>query len=177
MMSVISGNTDKLGILYERYKTPLYGYFFKLTGGDRASSEDLVQNVFYKALRYKHSFKGTGEFAKWLFSIAHNIGIDHLRKESRSFHSTLDEGRHEGGYINDSLEKKQDRELLFSALAKLNEDDRELLILSKIKCLKYSEIAEIYNCTESALKTRVFRALNRLKKVFYQFENIGHERK
>ncbi|MDT8401400.1 MAG: hypothetical protein RQ743_06875 [Bacteroidales bacterium] len=48
MMEVVDGNIDRFGILYERYKTPVYGYFYKLTSGDSQASEDLPHNVFLK---------------------------------------------------------------------------------------------------------------------------------
>ena len=177
MLKVIDGDIDKLGVLYERYKNPLYGYFFKLTRGDRDASEDLVHNVFYKVLKYKHSFKGTGKFSKWLFSIAHNLGIDYLRKESCKYYNELDESRINLSYELNSLEKEQDLNLLNRAMDRLNDDDRELIILSKIKGIKYTEIAEIINSSENAVKTRVFRTLNKLREHFYELENMSYERK
>lgn len=177
MLKVIDGDIDKLGLLYERYKMPMYGYFFKLTSGNRDASEDLVHNVFYKALKYKHSFKGRGEFSKWLFSIAHNIGIDYLRKDKGRYTEEINDDRISGCYEDKGIEKQQERELLFCSLEKLEANDRELLILSKIKCLKYSEIADMLNSTESAVKTRAFRALKKLRKIYYKLENVSYERK
>jgi RNA polymerase sigma factor (sigma-70 family) len=80
MAQVIAGEIEKMGILYERYKKPLYAYFFKLTSGDSQASEDLVHTVFYRVIRYRTSFTGVGTFSKWLFRIAHNAGLDHNRK-------------------------------------------------------------------------------------------------
>ena len=177
MIKVINGDVDKFGVLYERYKTPLYGYFFKLTKGDISSSEDLVQGVFYKALKYKHSFKGTGEFSKWLFSIAHNLGIDHLKKRSQRNTSEINEDRIESPGYENRMEKEEEINHLYYALDKLDEAERELLIMSKIKCIRYKEIAEIHNSTESAIKTRVFRSLKRLKEIYYQLENSSYEKK
>lgn len=175
MMKVIGGDIDKLGILYERYKTPLYSYFFKLTKGDVLASEDLVHGVFYKALKYKHSFRGSGEFSKWLFSIAHNLGIDHVRKKSR-FRTTEIIESLTGGGDNRDIERSEAIDHLYIALDKLEETERELLVMSKIKCLKYKEIALIHNCSECAIKTRVFRSLKRLKEIYYQLENSEYEK-
>ncbi len=83
MIQAIAGDLDKFGILYERYKIPLYSYFYKLTGGRDQSCEDLVHTVFYRVLKYKNQFKGEGSFAGWLFVIAHNVGIDYHRNEKR----------------------------------------------------------------------------------------------
>ena len=69
MQAVIAGDIDRLGMLYEKYKNPLFSYFFKLTKGDHAASEDLVQIVFQRVLKYKHRYNGTGLFVSWLFSL------------------------------------------------------------------------------------------------------------
>lgn len=176
MMRVIDGDVGEFGVLYERYKRPVYGYFLKLTRGDQASSEDLAHNVFYKALRYKHSFKGTGSFAKWIFSIAHNIGIDHIRRIKREITNTdLSEyfGQH---YVNNDLEKTEGLIILDRAMRQLNDEDMEILLLGKIKELRYSEIAAITGSTESAVKTRICRALKKLKDIYVKLETTGYER-
>jgi RNA polymerase sigma-70 factor (ECF subfamily) len=66
MSRVIAGEINEMGLLYEKYKKPLYAYFFKITSGNNQASEDLVHTVFYRAIRYKSSFSG-GSFINWLF--------------------------------------------------------------------------------------------------------------
>lgn len=177
MMAVVGGDTGKFGILYERYKKPMYGYFFRLTSGDMHISEDLSHQVFVKALKYKHSFKGTGTFAKWLFSIAHNLGIDYLRKSNRYRSEEYNaETSIEDAYEMDDIERQENLSLLNSALNSLSDDDREILLLAKIKELKYSEIAELTGYSETAIKTRVFRALQRLTKIFKEIQISDYER-
>ena len=53
MLAVMSGDIDRLAIIYEKYKRPLFSYFYKVTGGNRPASEDLVQIVFHRVLKYK----------------------------------------------------------------------------------------------------------------------------
>jgi len=177
MMEVVGGKTDRFGILYERYKAPIYGYFFKLTSGDSQTSEDLSHNVFYKALKYKYSFKGTGTFAKWLFSIAHNLAIDHLKKKSRSVQRELSQkDLVEESNEQHVIQKNEELSILREALKMLDFESRELIVLSKIKCLKYIEIADMLNCTEGAIKARVFRALKKLREVYVTLEMTYYER-
>jgi RNA polymerase sigma factor (sigma-70 family) len=85
MSRVINGETEMMGILYERYKISVYSYFFKITCGDREASEDLVQTVFYRAIRYRHSFTGQGSFANWLFRIARNVGLATTGRKTHAF--------------------------------------------------------------------------------------------
>jgi len=170
MAAVIAGDPEKLGILYERYKMPLYSYFYKFTGGNKHSSEDLVHTVFYRILKYKEQFRGNGTFVGWLFTIAHNVGIDYNRSEGRKprVSDALPELQ---TAPSDQIQRDEESVMLLKALGKLKADDREVLILSKMDCLKYSEIASILHCNENAIKARVLRALNRLKQVYLGLEN------
>jgi len=177
MTHVIAGEIDKLGVLYEKYKKPLYAYFFRFTGGDYHASEDLVHNVFYRVIRYKTSFRGQGSFASWLFRVAHNTGIDYHKKNRYT-----DNTRVEVGAIravmdeNSGPEKEEQIATLQKALDKLGSFERELIILGKINCLRYKEIADILNITESNVKVRIFRALRKLKDIYIKLENTENEK-
>ncbi len=76
---VKSGEIDRLGLLFERYKKPLFGYFYR-TFHDKETSEDLVQNVFIRILKYRSKFTGYGKFSSWMYRIAHNVSVDYYRK-------------------------------------------------------------------------------------------------
>jgi RNA polymerase sigma factor (sigma-70 family) len=171
MTEAIAGNLDKLGILYERYKMPLYSYFYKLTGGQGQSSEDLVHNVFYRVLKYRNQYKGEGSFAGWLFSIAHNVGIDFHRNEKREVFQHVEiRDTHSWTEESSDLEKEEKSVMLLKALSKLRNEEREILILSKQDCLKYKEIADILNCNENAVKIKIFRALKKLRDIYLKLE-------
>ena len=176
MIRVIDGDVGEFGVLYERYKRPLYGYFFKLTHGDQSSSEDLVHSVFYKALKYRNSFKGTGSFAKWIFSIAHNLGIDHQKKAGQVVLDNEFNNYQLGHHVNNDLEHVESLKILNKAMARLEPEDLEILLLGKIRELRYSEIAEITGSTESAVKTRICRALKKLRVIYVKLETTKYER-
>jgi len=171
MIAVINGKLDSLGVLFEKYKEILLSYFLKVTKGDRSTAEDLVQNVFHRILKYKNLYKGTGNFIGWLFSIARNCGIDYHRNKNYSY--STDEYEYnlpQEGNIEESITKKEQIDALYQSLDKLEPLDREVLILGKIDGLKYKEIAEILECTESAVRVRIFRALKKLKDVYLKLE-------
>lgn len=177
MLRVIAGETGEAAILYERYKRPLYAYFFKLTCGDNQSSEDLVHTVFYRAIRYSASFTGQGSFASWLFRIAHNAGIDHNRKTSRiNSYDAESFAVPDNNSGSTDLEKKEQLVILGDAMRRLKPEEREVLVMGKIDCLKYRDIADILNTTENNVKIRIFRALKRLKEVYEKLENTGYEK-
>jgi len=79
LAKVRDGDPEKLGLLYERYKRPLLGFFIGMVR-DRELGEDLVQNTFVRILKYKHLFRGDGDFRTWMFHIARNVKNDHFRK-------------------------------------------------------------------------------------------------
>lgn len=168
MMKVRDGDLDKLGLLFERYNRRLFGFFYRLTHR-RDISEDLVQGVFERILKYRESYNGDGAFSTWIFQIARNLHIDHYRKYSKT--DTQDDFSNWDSLIADDSEIKlksedeRNRLLLKRALDQLDEEKKQTLILSRFQGFKYKEIAEIMDCTESAVKVRVFRGINELKEI------------
>jgi len=79
MLQVRDGAGETLGVLFHRYQTPLFNFYSKLTG-DRALSEDLVQEVFLRILKYRQSYCPGTPFRAWVYQIARNARIDHFRK-------------------------------------------------------------------------------------------------
>jgi RNA polymerase sigma factor (sigma-70 family) len=174
MLKVKNGDIDKMGLLYERYHRQLYRFLFNMTR-QKELSEDMVQNIFLRILKYPDGFTGFGEFKTWMYHIARNTVYDHFRKVKRTpQHSDVMEfeERLEGGQQTDAqLEKEQELEKLEKAMGKLSNENRELLILCRFQELKYHEIAKILNTTEGAIKVRVHRALNLLKSNYLEIEN------
>lgn len=172
MNKVKEGDLDKLGLLFERYKKPLFGFFYGLNR-DGELSEDLVQNVFFRILKYRYLFRGEGDFRTWMFHIARNVNNDHFRKNKLNAKDSLETWQDRlGSDENRSTEIQQDEEMqiLSMAMDRLPEDKREILLLSKFQDKKYKEIGEIIGCTEGAVKVKVFRALQELKEVYKKLE-------
>jgi RNA polymerase sigma factor (sigma-70 family) len=174
MFLVKTGDLDKMKLLFERHHRLLYSFLYNMTYNKEAS-EDMVQNVFYRVLKYRHTFTGRGDFVIWMFHLGRNVLKDHIRKIKRA-------GRHydlnivsfnEAGDVSpdEQLAKKQDQHRLYQAMKKLSDDEREILTLSKFQELKYFEIAQILNITESAVKVRVHRAFNHLKNIYLKMES------
>jgi RNA polymerase sigma-70 factor (ECF subfamily) len=140
-------------------------------------SEDLVQNVFLRLLKYPDSFKGFGEFRTWMYHVARNVLYDHYKKDGKApVSNDLDdyEGRLQGDPDPENLmEKKEELEKLEKAMQLLSVENRELIVMCRFQELRYSEIATILNTTEGAVKVRVFRALGQLKTNFLRIEKVG----
>lgn len=166
MARMAAGSPESLATLFERHHGALFGFYVRMTG-QRPLSEDLVQEVFLRVLRYAGSFHPDAAFKPWFYRIARRVHLDHRRRPE---HPDLDldllpastEGPHA------LAERLQDHDRMERALAALPEAKRELLLLSRDPDLSYAELAGIYGCTEGALKVRVHRALQELRASFLQ---------
>lgn len=164
MSKVATGNLDLLKILFERHHVHVYNFLYKMSR-DKMLSQDITQEVFYKLMKYRTSYNN-GKFVSWLFTIARNCLKTHFRKNNEN-HEDVDDYNFK---LTADEEKTEDYSHLQKALAKLEASDRELLILNRFQEIKYAELAEIVGSTPGAVKTKVSRALKKLKTIY--FENI-----
>lgn len=165
MLHVRNGVGEMLGVLFNRYQVPLFNFYCKLTG-DREASEDLVQEVFYRILKYRHTFRPGTSFRTWMYHIARNARLDRMKKQRPE--TELETEMTATVVPIDSFEQEQETVLLHRALAQLAADKREVLVLSRFQDLKYPEIAQLLGCEVGAVKVRVYRALRELRQIFHQ---------
>jgi len=166
MLATCHGDVRKIGELFERHQRPLFNYYLRMTG-DRAASEDLVQDVFFRMLRHRQTYKEGAPFQAWMYRIARNTWIDAFRKTKREVGLDREHDDTPDGSLSpaDRVAANQETDLLRRALAALPEDKREVLILSRYQNLKYDEIARLLDCGVGAVKQRVFRAIRELREV------------
>lgn len=173
MLKVRSGDLDKMALLFQRHHRPLYGFLFHMTR-HREASEDLLQNVFYRMLRSRHTFTGDGEFRTWMYCIARNVVKDHLKKSRRSPDSydaaDLAERISATTRTDETLERRLEIKALQQALNELSPESREVLLLSRFQDLRNEEIARVLDISVGAVKVRIHRAINQLKELYIQTE-------
>lgn len=173
MLKVKEGDLNRMGLLFERYHRELFGFLYHMSGNPDAS-EDMVQTVFYRMLKYRHTFTGEGSFRTWMYHLARNVLADSAQQNKRSAQQYDVQAYAEriggGPLADESLQKEQELALLQGALARLSPDHREVLVMSRYQELKYEEIARVLNTTEGAVKVRVHRAMNELKKIYLNSE-------
>ena len=169
MQEVKDGKVEKLAILFERYHVMLYNFFLRLTG-NRNISEDLVQDVFFRILKYRASYQPQGKFTIWMYQIARNAHVDYLRKQKDE--APLEQGWDQvlsrEALPEEKLETSQEIAWVRQALDKLSLKKKEILLLSRFQNLKYREIAELLGCQEGSVKTTVHRALKELGKFYFE---------
>ena len=166
MLRVRDGDIDKLGVLFDRHHKLLFNFFLRLTSS-REASEDLVQDVFFRMLKYRYTYRGNSQFSFWMFQIARNARIDYFRKKREvSCGEDLDTVADEDLIVSDDLVRDEDSRLLHLALNKLPVGEREVLLLSRFKEIKYKKIAELLGCAEGTVKARVHHAIKNLRDIF-----------
>lgn len=177
MIAVRDGNIARLGELFEKHHRPLYGFFVKLTN-QRTASEDLVQLVFYRILKYRHTYRDDGKFTTWMYHLARKVAADHFRKSQKTptqfeepdqIHEVPDQRPHAA----DELSRQDDIALMRTALAQMPVDQRELLSLHRFQHLSHEELASVYQCSVGAVKVRVHRAVNALRDRFFRLQSGG----
>jgi RNA polymerase sigma-70 factor (ECF subfamily) len=169
MLEVRAGQLDKLGILFDRHSKSLFSFFYRMTG-DKEISQDLVQNVFFRMLKYRHTFTAEGKFITWMYHLARNVSSDYFKKSKKfSFSKNLDLWANrlsDPTTREEDFGKEQEIALLQQAMESLPADKREVLVLSRYQELKYQEIAKVLNCTEGNVKVKVHRAFQELRSIF-----------
>lgn len=171
MQSVRDGQVGRLGDLFDRYHRPVFQFLARTTG-DPAAAEDLVQEVFMRILKYRHTFDGANRFETWLFRIARNVRADHYGKRAPAS-TGLEEA--EGIRGDDPgpaalLERAVDLRQLQEALHLLDDEPRDLLVLARYHAMPYDRIAELLGIEVGAVKVRVHRAMKQLRAAFFKLE-------
>lgn len=171
MIAVRAGEIRRLGDLFERYHKPLYGFFVRLTN-QPSVGEDLVQIVFYRILKYRHTYRDEGKFSAWIYHLARKVAADHFRKHASTPTPTDPVDLHEqpdaGPQPSDQAATAEDVVLLRSALARLPLEHREVLVLARLQHLEHKEIAKLLDCSVGAVKVRAHRALKELREVYFK---------
>jgi RNA polymerase sigma factor (sigma-70 family) len=172
MGQVGTGDVAKMAMLFERHHRPLFRYFVSMNR-NRELSEDLVQDVFFRMLRYRASYDPAQSFTAWMYQIARNANVDQAQKRKGEVIGIdeFDDRRTEivspAAGPEENAAKNQDLALLRRALDRLPADKRELLVLSRFQNMKYEEIATILECEVGTVKVRVFRAMRALEQAYF----------
>jgi len=166
------GDTEGAAELFERYGPALLRFSDRLLS-DRATAEEVTQEVFVKVISRAHQYDGRAEVASWLFAIAANACRDRRRRDRRATIIPLEgvpELAARGEGVERRLMDREKREAVRSALALLSEEQREALVLARYHGLPYAEIASVLGISVGAVKTRIFRAVETLKSRFSEGE-------
>lgn len=168
MREVREGDVAKLEVLFDRHYAGVLRYFQYLTS-NRTLSEDLAQEVFFRILKYRHTYRPDANFRAWLYQIARNVHAGQMSKQKPEV-ALPEEAREIRGTAvppDREFQKKQEAMILRRALAAMPGEKREVLIMSRFLDLKHEEIAAVLNCEVGTVKVRVYRAMRDLSDRFF----------
>lgn len=174
MGRVRDGDVALLGELFERHHQRLFHFFLRLER-NRSAAEDLVQEVFVRMLKYRHTFRVESEFVPWMFTLARNAATDLYRARPKELPENPDSPEPQADLPHPiaDLERAEQARRLKLALGRLSRERREILLLARFSELKYDRIAELLGISEGAVKVRVHRALKDLKVAFLADSSLG----
>jgi RNA polymerase sigma-70 factor (ECF subfamily) len=176
MLDVKAGDEASFELLLCRYRTPLVNYIARMVG-DPGAAEELAQEVFLRVYRARSSYTPDAKFTTWIFRIATNLSLNalrdgryrqlevpiHLPQRSENRERTDLEIADARPGVEQRLEARDRASFIRQAIEELPEKQRAAVLLHKYEEMDYAQIAAILHCSESALKSLLFRAYETLR--------------
>ena len=178
MLDVKAGDERSFELLLQRYRTPLVNFLYRMVRA-REEAEDLAQEVFLRVYRARKDYVPSAKFTTWLFRIATNLALNSVRDNRHqrmeiSLDAPVTVDAEDGDEkpmdiaekhpnIEQHLVEEARKNMIRHAIDKLPEKQRAAVLLHKYQELDYGDIAKILECSESALKSLLFRAYETLR--------------
>ncbi|GAC1664761.1 MAG: sigma-70 family RNA polymerase sigma factor [Candidatus Acidiferrum sp.] len=178
MLDVKAGDEESFALLLHRYRTPLVNFLYRMVR-NREQAEDLAQEVFLRVYRARKDYVPSAKFTTWMFRIATNLALNSVRDtRHQRMEVSLDapvvvdsedgderpiDVAEKHPNIEQHLVDQARSQMIRRAVEKLPEKQRAAVLLHKYQELDYNEIAKILECSESALKSLLFRAYETLR--------------
>jgi RNA polymerase sigma-70 factor, ECF subfamily len=178
MLDVKAGDEHSFELLLQRYRTPLVNFLYRMVRV-REEAEDLAQEVFLRVYRARQDYVPSAKFTTWLFRIATNLALNSVRDNRHqrmevSLDAPVTVDAEDGDEkvldiaeknpnIEQHLIEEARKNMIRHAIDKLPAKQRAAVLLHKYQELDYGDIARILECSESALKSLLFRAYETLR--------------
>lgn len=173
MEAVKRGELQQATLLFERYHKRIFNFLARMAM-DRALAEDLTQNVFLRIIKYRTSYREGNKFQSWIYQVARNVFSDHYQAHKNRFSDFVDVEKISDHMADLEENEAQDEKekLLHQSMARLSEEQRELLVLTRFQQMKYEEVAAIMDTTVANIKVKVHRAILKLREYYFEMEKI-----
>jgi len=178
MLDVKSGDERSFELLLHRYRSPLINFLYRMIR-NREQAEDLAQEVFLRVYRAREDYVPSAKFTTWLFRIATNLALNSVRdtryqRMELSLDAPVTVDAEDGDEkamdvaekhpnIEQHLIQEARSKMIRHAIDKLPEKQKAAVLLHKYQELDYADISKVLNCSESALKSLLFRAYEALR--------------
>ena len=176
------GDESAFADLLAQNQSKIFTLTLRMTG-NRQDAEDLAQEAFLNAWRGLKNFQGDSSFSTWMYRLASNACIDHIRAQKRR-HEVLDTTalENEDGetiHLPDSrfdpqqqLERQEIRHAVAQGLSTISEDHRRILVMRELSGMSYQEIGDILTLDAGTVKSRIARARGAMRKILLEQGNF-----
>ena len=172
MLRVKDGDGASFGVLLEKHRSPVVHFLYRMVQ-NAAVAEELAQEVFLRVYRSRATYEPTAKFTTWLFRIATHLALNSLRDNKNDrLQERLDDDTSElpVRQVSDTRPTVEQHmvyearlEEVRRAIASLPEKQRAAVLMHKYEEMEYSQIAKVLNCSDSAVKSLLFRAYEALR--------------
>ncbi len=175
MQMIAKGDSMAFEELYDRYSKPMVNYFCRMLWKDREKAQDFMQDLFTKIVNRPDQYDSSRNFKTWLYSIANNMCKNEYRKQEVRKNTV--KMTHENIKVYDESPEKSRlmdaevfNEMLDKELEELEEVQRSTFLMRFKMELSIKEIAEIHQCSEGTVKSRIFYTLKKLSEKLKMFD-------
>lgn len=175
MQMIAKGDSMGFEELYDRYSKPMVNYFCRMLWKDREKAQDFMQDLFTKIVNRPDQYDSSRNFKTWLYSIANNMCKNEYRKQEVRKNTV--KMTHENIKVYDESPEKSKlmdaevfNEMLDKELEELEEVQRSTFLMRFKMDLSIKEIAEIHQCSEGTVKSRIFYTLKKLSEKLKMFD-------
>lgn len=164
----LKGDEEAFQVLVKRHEKPLYFFIFRMLG-DHDETADICQATFVQVFLKVKGFMARSRFKTWLYRVAYNLSLNHIRSRGRMRTETLDEQRLDSAQEMHVSEPYDDNaggrnRVLMNMIASLPEKQRLTLILRIYQEMSFKEIASVAGCSEGSAKVNYHHAITALRK-------------
>ncbi len=183
----IEGDVSAFNTLVWRWQTPVFNLCYRYFASPD-DARDITQQTFIKVYHNIGMLKDKSCFSAWIYRISLNLCRDESRNKHRKYRASLDEYKTDNLSLNrtlssnspeSKLQQKQINDILYKALSRLPEEQREVVIMKEYQELKFTEISDILEQPLSTVKSRMYYGLKALRKILEDWnideEVIGYE--
>jgi len=172
MLRVKAGDDASFGVLLEKHRSSVVHFLYRMVQ-NHAVAEELAQEVFLRVYRSRETYEPTAKFTTWLFRIATHLALNSIRDgKNERLQERLDDDTGDmpvrqvsdrGPSVEQSMVYRAKLDEIRRAIAGLPEKQRAAVLMHKYEEMEYSQIAKVLSCSESAVKSLLFRAYETLR--------------
>lgn len=167
---ILKGDSEKFSYFIREFQNEIFNLCFSIVK-NRDDALDLTQEAFFLAYKNLKKFKGESSFSTWIYRIAYNLSINFVKKKGQIL-TILDKDEDEMEFqiedtkssVWEEIEKEERIKIVNECLNKLKDFDRLIIELREINNLTYEELSKILSLPIGTIKSRLFRAREKLKK-------------